>query len=72
MLAIICIILGIVAFLVMVHPGVFWLVFLPLGLILIALSTKFLKSSNTGITTFIAIMIVLIAMVIAILAVCIP
>ena len=71
-MAIICLILGVIVFLIMVHPGMFWLVFVPLGLLLVAFTVKFLKGRSLELMSFVCIFITLIIMVIAIMVVCIP
>ena len=68
------IILGAIVFLLMEHPVVFWVVFVPLILLFIASVVKSLKSRD-GITVLKGIatsMFILAVMIVALMIVCIP
>ena len=71
-MAVFCFILGIVVFLIMVHPVVFWCVFLPLALIFVLSLVKFLRDGGIGLKHFVTAMTVLGIMVVVLLIVCIP
>ena len=65
-------ILGIIAFLIMVHPVVFWCVFVPLALLFVASLLGFFKKGTKGLGNYVAAMIILVVMIVALLIVCIP
>lgn len=65
-------ILGIIAFLIMVHPVVFWVVFVPLALLFVASLLGFFKKGTKGLGNYVAAMIILVVMIVALLIVCIP
>ena len=66
------IILGIIAFLLMEHAIAFWLVFIPLAIIFLVCLYQFFMGGRSGIGYFVTAMISLVAMVIALMVVCIP
>lgn len=66
------ILLGIIAFLLMEHALIFWLVFIPLALLFIIYVLKWFNTGGMGLSNFVAAFIILIMMVIALLIVCIP
>ena len=66
------IILGIIAFLLMEHALVFWLVFVPLTILFVLFLLGFFKSSNLGLSNFAMAMLILVIMVIALMIACIP
>ena len=68
-MAVFCFILGIIAFLVMVHPVVFWVVFVPLAIIFVVSLLAFLKKGTLGIKHFTTAMVALIIMIVAIVIV---
>ena len=69
---ILIIILGIIAFLLMEHALVFWLVFVPLAISFLVFLYLFFKGGRQGMTYFSVAMVILAIMVIALLVVCIP
>ena len=66
------ILLGIIAFLLMEHALIFWLVFVPLALLLILYTVKWFKTSGMGLSNLAMAGVILIMMVVALLIVCIP
>ena len=66
------IILGIIAFLLMEHALVFWIVFVPLSILFVVFMVKWFNGGGLGLSDFVAAFIVLIMMVVALLIVCIP
>ena len=68
-MAVFMFILGIIAFLLMVHPILFWCVFVPLALLFVALLLGFFKKGTRGLGNFAAAMIVLVVMIAALLIV---
>ena len=66
------IIMGILAFLLMAHPVVFWLAFVPLGLVFVTSLYKFFTRGTRGLGDFATAMCALVFMVIALMVVCIP
>ena len=66
------IILGIIAFLLMEHPIVFWLVFVPLGIILVLNAVGVLKGKGGAIGRIIASVIIILLLILVLLIVCIP
>lgn len=55
----IIVILGIIAFLVMEHPVAFWLIFVPLALLLLLSIVGFFKSRRAGLSDLFLIMVIL-------------
>ncbi len=66
------IIIGIIAFLLMEHALIFWLVFVPLSILFMLLLISFLKKGRLGIGELASALIVLVAMIIILMIVCIP
>jgi hypothetical protein len=66
---VIIIILGIIAFLVMEHPVAFWLIFVPLGLLLLLFTIVLFKSRRAGLAALFLIMMVLFVMMVALILV---
>ena len=66
------IILGIIAFLLMEHAVVFWLVFVPLALLFVVSLIKFFTKGTSGIGDFVTAMLILVVMGVALMIVCIP
>ena len=71
-MAVFCFILGIVVFLIMVHPVVFWCVFVPLVIIFVVFLVKFFKDGGIGLSNFVTALTVLGIMVVVLLILCIP
>ena len=65
-------ILGVILFLIMEHPIVFWIVFVPLAIFFFASLFKFLSKGVAGLKDFAAAMVILVMMVVALMIVCIP
>ena len=66
------IILGIIAFLLFEHALVFWIVFVPLMLLLIVSIVKFFKGSTSGVTDLATSITIFIGMILILVIVCIP
>jgi hypothetical protein len=66
------VILGILLFLLMEHPVAFWLVFIPLIILLVAFIVKWCNPRNWKISDYVMIWIILIFIIIALIIVCIP
>lgn len=66
------IILGVIAFLLMEHPIVFWGVFVPLALLMVSSLIKWLRSGNSKMGDFLTAFAALFAMVVALVLVCAP
>lgn len=64
--------LGAIAFLIMEHAIVFWLVFVPLALLFVLYVGKWFKTGGMGLSNFAMAGVILIMMVVALLIVCIP
>ena len=62
--------LGAIAFLLMEHPVVFWLIFVPLGIIFILNAVGFLKGNKGGIGAIVTSVIILVLLIVALLIVC--
>ena len=71
-MAVLCIILGIIVFLLMVHPVVFWVVFVPLVILFVVSMVKFFRDGGLGLKHYVMAFVALAAMVVALLIVCIP
>ena len=67
-----CFILGIIAFLLMAHSVVFWLVFVPLGIVFIISLVKWFNRGGLGMSNILVCATSLILMVVTLLIVCIP
>ncbi len=63
--------LGIIAFLLMEHPVVFWCVFVPLAVIFVGSMLGFFKKGG-GLGKLVTALIILAAMAVVLLIVCIP
>lgn len=68
------IILGIIVFLLMEHPIAFWIVFVPLIILFIASIVSLIQGRSLGawFSNYAMIMISFVAMIIALMVVCIP
>ena len=68
------IILGIIVFLLMEHAMVFWIVFVPLIILFLASIVSLIQGRSLGawLSNYAMIMICLVAMIIALMVVCIP
>ena len=66
------IILGIIAFLLMEHAVIFWLVFVPLAILFVVFMVKWLNGTGFGVSDLVMAGIVAIIIVVALLIVCIP
>ena len=71
-MAVFMFILGIIAFLLMAHPVAFWLVFVPLVLLLVASLLGFFKKGASGVKYFVGAMMIVVVMIALIVIVCIP
>ena len=71
-MAVFCIILGIIVFLIMVYPVVFWCVFLPLAVLFVVSLVKFFKDGSIGLNHFITALSILAVMTVVLLFLCIP
>ena len=69
-MAVFMFILGIIAFLLMVHPILFWCVFVPLALLFVASLLGFFKKGTKGLGNFVMAMIILVVMIVALVIVC--
>ena len=72
MMAVLWFILGIVVFLIMVHPIVFWCVFLPLAVIFVIALIKFFKDGGIGLKHFVTALVILFILVVVLLILCMP
>lgn len=63
-------VLAIIIFLIMEHALVFWLVFVPLGLLLLLSLAGFFKKGRSGLSDLFLTMVVLAAIIIVLIAVC--
>ena len=72
MMAVFCIILGIIMFLLMEHALVFWLVFMPLAVIFFVCLHQFFTKGSIGIGYGATALCVLLVSVVALVIVCIP
>lgn len=63
---------GAPVFLLMEHPVVFWLVFVPLALLFVVSLIKFFANGRNGIGDFVTAMLILVVMGIALMIVCMP
>ena len=63
---------GAPVFLLMEHPVVFWLVFVPLAVLFVVSLIKFFTKGVSGIGDFVTAMLVLVVMGVALMIVCIP
>ena len=61
--------LGIIAFLVMEHNTIFWLLFVPLGLLLLAAIVGFFKNPRSGLSGLFWILFILIVIIVALILV---
>lgn len=68
----IAIILGAIAFLLMNHAVVFWVVFVPLIILLVVYVLKFLGGRRNALGDLATVLGILAIMVVALLIVCIP
>ena len=66
------IILGVIAFLVMEHPIVFWVVFVPLALLVVTSLIKWFGSSGAKMGELVTSVVALVAMIVALVLVCAP
>ena len=64
--------LGAIVFLIMQHPIVFWVVFVPLALMFVAFLVNFFRKGVSGLVDFATALIILGVMVVALMIVCIP
>ena len=64
--------LGIIAFLVMEHTVVFFLIFIPLLILMIGLLIYWFKAGGTNLSTPIYACVILIILIIMLLFLCIP
>ena len=64
--------LGVIVFLIMQHPVVFWIVFVPLALMFVASILNFCRKGVSGLGDFATAMIILGVMVVALMIVCAP
>ncbi len=65
-------VLGAIIFLIMEHPVVFWLVFVPLAISFVVYLLKFIKGGRSGLGHFATAMFILVVMVVVLMIVCIP
>ena len=63
-------VLAIIIFLIMEHALVFWLVFVPLGLLFLLSLAGFFKKGRSGLSDLFLTMVVLAAIIIVLIAVC--
>ena len=63
---------GIIAFLLMEHAVVFWLVFVPLAIIFVVYLLGWFKTGGMGLSNILTAALALIIMIVALLIVCIP
>ena len=71
-MAVFCFILGTIAFLLMEHSLVFWLVFVPLGLTFIISLWKWITRPGLRMGNILVCATSFVAMIVAIVIVCIP
>lgn len=64
--------LGAIVFLIMQHPVVFWVVFVPLALMFVASLLNFFRKGVSGLGDFATALIILGVMVVALMIVCAP
>lgn len=70
MLATFCIILGIIAFLLMEHALVFWLVFVPLAILFVLVAMGLARNNSGAIGSIMALMFIVIVAIVALVLVC--
>jgi hypothetical protein len=63
-------VLAIIVFLIMEHTLVFWLVFVPLGLLLLLSVAGFFKQGRSGLSDLFLTMVIVVVIIIALIAVC--
>ena len=63
-------VLAIIVFLIMEHSLVFWLVFVPLGLLLLLSIAGFFKKGRSGLSNLFLTMVLFVVIIIALVIIC--
>ena len=64
--------LGVIVFLIMEHEIIFWIMFVPLAIMLVVSIVKGFKVNGMGLKHFGTAMLILVVMVVVLMIVCIP